>query len=349
MKENQIKIIILSCIVSLGISCQSDPFRVNTEGIEPNIILRNFAQDFMNLAEVAHHDSQFLEAYTQLKESYPYFLYDWLLMPEMMDIGHPNDPETPLILREMLKSKPLLELYSNILSRFGDFSEFKSELTQAYKRFLYYLPHQSIPEVIPFIGNFSLTMNPVGKNYIGVSLEMNMDDTFRYYKLLNPPIEQYFYKLFTHENMAPLHIQAHANDLYNHTHAAVKFSDYLLYWGKLLYFTEAMMPNKPKHLIIGYTPQEWKQCIQEEKEIWTYFIKEDLLYSSDSRVYMRHFSEGPYTVAPGVPEQTPPMLGKFAGWRMVSHYMKKNPEVTLAELMELSDSELFLQQAKYKP
>jgi len=341
--------LLISLYLLLFASCKSDPLKVNVSDVEVDISIKRFDQDFYALKSKLNDEQAFTEGLDKLRLKYGHFYYDWIQMPELMGIGNVDDPNTTMVLKEILSSSTVDRLMGMINTQYKDFSKQEKEFESAYKHFRYYFPNAEIPDIVTFFSNFSMTMNPVGNGYIGISLDMHLGDTFYVYSALNPPIEKYFHKLFVPENIVSMHFLAHGRDMFYHTNKGEKFSDEMFFWGKLLYFTEAMMPKLPKHLIIGYTEEEYKLCLNDEKDIWTYFVKDEILYSSDKKVYMRHFTEGPYTIAPGVPANTPPMLGKFVGWQAVRTFMAKNKDVSLAELMEMTDAESFLRKVKYKP
>jgi hypothetical protein len=330
-------------------SCSQDPLKVDVSHIEAPISILRFEQDLLALKEFANDDAAFLNAVTQLNNKYPNFLADWLQAPELMGIGPLDNPETLIILKEIARSSSYEWIVSKINAQFGDFSHTEKELKKAYQHFLYYFPNEKIPSIITYTANFSLTLNPVGKDYIGIALDMHLGDTFGLYTQLQPPLENYFIKLLTPESIAVLQMIAHGRDLFHNYYDEAKFSTVWFFWGKLLYFTEAMLPDVPKHLLIGYTEEEYTLALQEEKNIWSYFVKENMLYETDKKRFMRHFVEAPFTVAPNVPPDMPSQLGKFSAWQAVRQFMQKNPTVSLPTLMNMTDADAFLRKAKYKP
>jgi hypothetical protein len=42
-------------------------------------------------------------------------------------------------------------------------------------------------------------------------------------------------------------------------------------------------------------------------------------------------------------------LGEWTGWQIVRKYAERNPEMSLAEIMKLDDSQDILSGARYKP
>ena len=65
---------------------------------------------------------------------------------------------------------------------------------------------------------------------------------------------------------------------------------------------------------------------------------------------IRHFiNDGPFTTAKGFGAGTAPRIGAFTGWQIIKKYMAKNPDVTMQQLLEETDSDDILNKSKYKP
>ncbi|MDP2176425.1 MAG: hypothetical protein Q8K70_11000 [Bacteroidota bacterium] len=248
----------------------------------------------------------------------------------------------------MFKNDPnAKKQYQLVNQKYQNFEPYEKELTQAYQYFKYYFPKEEIPKIITFISNFSFYMNPVGEDYIGVSLDMHMGEDFKPYLYTN--IENYWRKILTPKTITLHHLLAHANDLFYKSNLQKNFLDEMVYQGKLLYFIDRTIPELENHIKIGMTKEEYEWCLKEEANIWSFFVKEKIIYETDSRKYDRFFKEGPKTIASGVPEDAPPMLGKFLGWQLVRKYMDMQSKTTLPELMNNSNSSIILRESQYKP
>ena len=116
--------------------------------------------------------------------------------------------------------------------------------------------------------------------------------------------------------------------------------------GKRLYILSKFLPGKPDYKLIGYTEAQMKDCDKNEARIWDMFIQNSLLQSTDKNRMKNFIEEGPKTQE--LPEGAPGNIGSYAGWQIVKKYMKKNPAVTLEQLITL-DEETIFQEAKYKP
>ena len=244
----------------------------------------------------------------------------------------------------------VLKINKAVQDQFGDFKPQKDELTKAYQYFKFYYPNIKIPKIITFIGfrdGFSLYTNPVGEGYIGIATDMHLGKDFKPYEFAG--LEQFWRKTCIPQTIATNHMMAQANDLFLSSNKSETFLDEIIYFGKLLYFLDATLPEIEDHIKIGLTKEEFEWCKQQEHDIWTYIVREKLLYDTDKKKYSKLMDEGPKTVLEGVPEGAPAKLGRYIGWMAVRQLMTENEDISLPDLMKNSDAKGLLQQSGYKP
>jgi hypothetical protein len=95
-------------------------------------------------------------------------------------------------------------------------------------------------------------------------------------------------------------------------------------------------------------PAVQTQWLQEnERDIWAFFLSEDLLYSEDWQKIRKYVEYSPSS--PGMPPEAPGRTGTWIGWQIVRSYMKNQPETSLTDLLAQKDSQKFLQMSRYKP
>jgi hypothetical protein len=335
MKFSHITALFFTVSLVLFSGCQSNPLDVDVSEVTVKVDILRFEVDLFE------NKLNTLEAF---KAKYGAFVNDYT----MGIMGFPGNENEAFAQLMLYKTDPnAKKLYQLVKEKYANFSVYEKELTQAYQYFKYYYPNDSIPVVITYISNFSLYMNPIGDGYIGISLDMHMGQDFPPYQYTN--IENYWKKILIPQTISVHHITAHANDKFIGYNRGKHFLDEMVYQGKLLYFLDATLRQVPDPIKIGLTQEEFDWCVKEQSNIWSFFVKEQILYETDSRKFDRFFKEGPFTIASGVPEKSPPMLGRFIGWQLVKQYMSKNPEVTLPDLMSTTKSEIILQKSRFKP
>jgi len=122
----------------------------------------------------------------------------------------------------------------------------------------------------------------------------------------------------------------------------------MLYFGKELYLKDLWLPNTPDADKIGYTEEQLAWAQDNEIFIWSYFIENELLYSTDAKLPGRFINPAPFSKFQlELDNESPGMIGRYIGWQIVRSYMDKN-EASLEELMAIPAEELF-NKSKYKP
>ena len=116
--------------------------------------------------------------------------------------------------------------------------------------------------------------------------------------------------------------------------------------GKELYFLEQTLPEVPDSIRIRYTAQQYEWMQANEKNVWSYIMQSQLLYSTGENQYHNLTDEAPKTNKFG--EESAPRTTEYIGWQIVRQYMKKKGS-TLKELFEETDSQKILTQSNYHP
>lgn len=318
------------------VSCNDNRLNPDVDDVEVKLDIKHFEDDLFEnkITDLAG-----------FKKKYPYFFDDYTFGILGFNVRSEEEAFNQLMLYKT--DVNVRKVYDLVKKQYGNFKPYEEELTLAYKHFKYHFPEQKIPEIVTYLSNFTFYMNPVGQNYIGIGLDMHMGEDFKYYDIAG--IEQYWKKILIPQSIVTNHMLAQGNDLFAKTNRQKNFIDEMIYQGKLLYFLDAVTPNVPDNIKIGLTSNELEQLKKSEKEIWNYFVIKKLFYETEKKSFDRFFNPGPKTIADGVPDQTPAMIGRFSGWMLVRKYMEENKDVTLKELMNESDAEKIFQGSGYKP
>jgi hypothetical protein len=100
-------------------------------------------------------------------------------------------------------------------------------------------------------------------------------------------------------------------------------------------------------MLMNYTRQEMEGCYANEQNVWARLLDMKVLYEpvgprNQKIVMPSPRAENVYTEAPGE-------IGNWIGWQIVNSWMERHPEASLSDLLKASDSQQFLEAAKYKP
>jgi hypothetical protein len=128
---------------------------------------------------------------------------------------------------------------------------------------------------------------------------------------------------------------------------SARMVDFMISEGRLIYFLEKVMPDAQDTIRTGYSKKQLEWCNANEKQIWSFFIENKLLFSIDPNLMNKYVNDGPTTN--GFPKESPGNIGKFIGWKIVRSYMKNHPETSLRQLMEEKELVKVFNESKYKP
>ena len=95
---------------------------------------------------------------------------------------------------------------------------------------------------------------------------------------------------------------------------------------------------------MGYTAEEDKWCKGKQVDIWNYLSTSGHLYSSDPMIVRMYMSPAQDTYPLG--SNSPSEVGVWMGMQLIDTYMKKNKEVSIAELLSDIDYRGMLEKAQ---
>ena len=232
---------------------------------------------------------------------------------------------------------------------FSDFSKYEDEIKKGMQYVKYYFPNYKVPgKIITYIGPADGDGDGISKDAIIVGLHYHLGKDNSIYKssLVQTTYPDFITMTFEPDYI-PVNIAKQAlNDIYPQKESDKPLINQMVEKGKRLYILSKFLPGKADYKLIGYTEAQMKDCDKNEARIWDMFIQNSLLQSTDKNRMKNFIEEGPKTQE--LPEGAPGNIGSYAGWQIVKKYMKKNPAVTLEQLITL-DEETIFQEAKYKP
>ncbi|MDD4109671.1 MAG: hypothetical protein PHH93_13225 [Prolixibacteraceae bacterium] len=331
-------IIIFAAISLVMISCKRNRLKVDISNIEEEIEIVRFEKE---LFDISGDDT--LAMLSELRDRYPEFfdLFTW----KVINAGGIEEEYFPVVINQFLTDTMILNLKAMSEKEFSDFRKIETDLIKAFKYFRYHFPEMELPVIYTMISGFNQSV-VTAENIIGVSLDKYLGRDCHYYpKLQNIP----FYKI---KNMHPGKIvsdvvYAWGLTEFDETLNTTTVLDNIIYHGKLMYFTDALLPEVHDTIKIGYTSEQYEWCNSNERHMWNFIIENKKLYSGQRMDILRYINDGPYTT--GFPVESPPRTGIWIGWQIVRKYMDKNREVTVGELMNNKDYQQILNDSGYYP
>lgn len=333
MKRRLSVLIMLSFVVQ---SCTLDKLDVDVSDIDLNLEVERFEKEMFegqSPQEMTRINKELIEKGGEL---YEFYVYDMLRSGSVFDdsIGH--------YLWYFVSDSMMRMVNDDIQTQFVDFDLIEEQLIDLFKHQKYHLPNAPVPsKIITYNSAFSYGVISTD-SVIGIGLEMYLGPENRILKEVRFPV--YMKDKMSREYLASdvAHSWIATNVLGDDK--GETFLSSMIYYGKLMYTLEAMMPDVEENRVIRYTTEEYEYAAASEYNIWQYLVDMNWIYSIDMKVKLRFFEEAPTTV--GI-EESPGRIGQFMGWQMVRAYMDANPEVTVEELVNEENESKILK--AYKP
>lgn len=335
----------LLALLLLWQGCQTDEqaFVPDVSDIAVEVDIRRFEQDFFQV------DTSQMEAEVErLRQAYPEFsaiFFDQLLGVTLPHVA----PEGPAAyLKGFLQHPPLVELYDSVQVHYQDMSGIEGELKQAFQFFRYYFPEEPLPTFTTLVSEYVVAAFVYGENDLAVSLDYFLGRSFPYQRLNpnDPAFSAYLVRTFTQEHLVSKAMQAMISGLVAPPRQQ-RMLDIMIQNGKQLYVLDKLLPYTADSIKLEVTAQQAEWLNSNEREMWAYFIQEELIYSTERERFRKLVDYSPNS--PGMPEEAPGRTANWLGWQIVKAYMKTHPEATLSELLNLEDAQAILDESRYKP
>lgn len=331
-------VFLLVIIVTLLFSCKRNPLKVDISNIEKTVEVVRFDESLFSM-----EGKDTLETFVELSNHHPDFfnLYTY----RIIKIGGIADEYFTELMKVFVNDTMIQEVKSHTDKEFSNFKKLEKQLTKAFKYYNYHFPDKELPTIYTYVSGFNQSV-VTAENIIGISLDKYLGRDCEYYQQLNTT-PQYKIKNMHKDKILSDVAFAWGITEFEDSNLATNLLGNMVQKGKLMYLVDAMLPTLQDSFKIGYTPQELEWCEMNQPQMWTYLIEKDMLYSSKRMDIIRYINDAPSTS--GYPQDSPGRTGVWIGWQIVRQYMKKHPEVTLAELMANNNYQKILNNSGYNP
>ncbi|HAS41335.1 MAG TPA: gliding motility lipoprotein GldB [Microscillaceae bacterium] len=243
-------------------------------------------------------------------------------------------------------------LYGYVKEVFGDYSQLKQDLTNAFKHVKYYYPSFKVPKVkvaMTGVGSFFGRDLYVSEEVIFLSLDYFIGNNKKY-KNYRPRQPGYILKRYAPEYIVPS-IMQFISVPYNKVNPKDRsLVAEMVTYGKTWQFVKTMIPCAPDSLVTGYTARQLANVtdLDNKKVIWGHFLNKQVLFVTTPYKKKAYTGERPYTAEIGVGKECPGRIGWWVGWQIIRKYMKKFPKKTFQEIMADTDNRQIFNNASYK-
>lgn len=307
---------------AIGLTSCSEKAKVNSE-----------IEEIPVEVQVLRFDKEFIETpdteFSKLKQKYPFLLP--ANVPDEEWMNKRND--------SLFKV-----LYKEVQTQFADTKQLETDLESLFKHIKYYFPNQKPGKVVTLISEVDVDAKTIYADSLSIiSLDTYLGKDHRFYEVFDT------YLLGSFE---PTQITSDLAESFITTQLPYpkdrQFLAQIIYYGKMMYAKDLLIPNASDDVKIGYSPEQIQWCFDNESHMWKYFIENKLLYDSDSKLYGRFIQNAPFSkFYLDLDAESPGRVGVWIGWQIVRSYMKNN-NVTLQELFAKDAKEIF-DNSKYKP
>ena len=237
-----------------------------------------------------------------------------------------------------------LQLNRAVNARFADNSEFEDELIPLFRHMAYYFPEFKPPIVTTIISDVDYKNKVIiADSLMVVSLDTYLGADHELYE----GVKRYIAKNLDFSQFGPDVVGTYARQLVSPPRNR-DFLSQMVYYGKQLYLRDLMLPEATDAQKIGYTEGEMQWAIENESDIWRYFVENELLYSTDQKLGGRFLNPAPFSkFYLQIDNESPGRIGQYIGWQIVRSYMKQN-DISVSRLMIEEAGDIF-NNAKYKP
>ena len=245
---------------------------------------------------------------------------------------------------QKMNNEEELFLFKETQKRYTDLNDFKNQLELLFKHVKYDFSRFKAPKTITYISDLDYEYKIVdADSLLFVSLDMYLGADHEVYQ----DFPKYLAQNYIQERM----IIDVANEILKRYYRKLKsriFLDRMINDAKFIYALDVYLPLESDANKIGYTQNKMNWAIQNEDDIWKYFIEKELLYSNDAALNSRFIDVAPFSkFYLESDNDSPGQIGIWMGWQIIRSYMKNN-DVNLQQLMVTSPETIF-RKSKYKP
>lgn len=347
MKVN-VKLTLLSLIAVLVWSCTEDSELPppDISGVSAPVTLVRFDREMMAL------DTNDLAAgLRRLDARYPDFTDVYLRQILRLRQDDFSQEEQALMMKAFITYPFINEVDSIIRQRFPAeaLEAQRQKLEEALRYYKFYLPAAQRPDtLLTFFSQFEIAAALYGEGELAVGLEFFLGPNYDYQQV--DPRETifsgYLARTYTPAHMTEKLMRVLIEDRMPRPRAG-RLIDYLIYEGKKLFLLGKVLPETPDSITHEVTGEQMEWLRNNEIPIYAYLQKENYLYSTDPVLIKKYTQPSPTTQ--GMPQEAPGQAVNYLGKKIVEAYVRANPRVTMAELLEINDGQMMLAGARYKP
>ena len=265
-----------------------------------------------------------------------------ILIEDVLAIGRVGDDTISQKLKTFYSDTTLLRLMNDVDDRFPNLDQLEEGLTKGFKKLIKEVPGIRIPIIYSQVSALN-ELIVLTDTLLGISLDKYMGEDYPLYKR--------FYYDYQRRTMRPDRILPDCFIYYLMGQYPFPFEngnglvDVMLHYGKINYAVQQILGNPSIYEVLGYSKAEKKWCKSNEERVWEYMVTNGHLYARDPMLIRQYMRPSPVTAFFG--EGAPPLIGTWLGSRIISEYMKNHKQISLQQLLSMTDYKLMLEESNY--
>ncbi len=291
--------------------------------------------------------------FDSLKKHYPVFTDLYFEKVLNMPGYNLNDSLFLSELKYFVSDTAMKRVYKLCNDVFGDMENLNADFHTAISNYYKSFPNSKKVRVYSYISGFSLQRFIFEDgNFDGIAFapDLFLGNNFNYQRLERGQntFSSYLIRTYNEEHIVKKTMELLLDDIIGQP-SGMRAIDFMMKKGKTLYALKQIMPEIADTVLFEYSPKQLDWMHNNEKDMWAYYIKKNLFYTSDNYKIKRLTSPSPTSQALGMPTKSPGRTGNYLGYRILETYIKKNPEIDLKAILGENDSQKILEKSKFKP
>jgi hypothetical protein len=267
-----------------------------------------------------------------------------LFCSHVIKIGYPEEQRFTTLLQSFIADFRMQRVYNDIKQQYPYTDEINQELNQAFRYFAYYFPQWPVPNVYYYHGGFNQSIIATD-SILGIGLDKYLGTNYEFYTKLALP--QYMKQKMTRDFIAIDALRYYLSGFFAFPFEQDNVLSRMIYEGEIQYILKQLFPEKHDTILFGFTETQLIWCEKSERSMWRFLIDKKKLFSTDLLEIKRYTNDGPFTTT--FPRESPARAAVWIGYRMVSRFMEKNPNVSLNDLIKITDYQKIVQLSEYDP
>jgi len=330
-------LVFLMCISIIGPGCRRDLLDVDVSGIDVVVKLERFDQFLFEMDQDSISSS-----IGTLYDTYGDF-FD-IFNVHVISIGQASARRYFSFLSMFINDPTNKEVYEYTNNVYKSMDEINGKLTQGFRHYLYHYPDSVLPRVVGYVSRFNQGLFTVD-HFVGIGLDQYLGSNCAYYEQMG--LAKYLTRNKVPERVPVDVMHAWATQIIPFNDSVDNVLARMIHQGLLTYFVDAMYPDMGDRLKMGFTEDQMKWCVNNEKQMWTHLVEEKLLFSSDPLVIRKLVEDAPHTSY--YTDESPGRAAVWQGWQIIKAYVSNHSQLSLHQVLSQRNYQEILRGSRYNP